>query len=160
MSPVEEKAQKLLAVLNARRLSLGAVESLTGGLFAATICSIPGASNVFKGAIVSYANSVKIDLVGVKDYDITVFGVVSNKVADDMAVEGRKKLGVDICVSFTGNAGPSVEPGSAPVGRVNMAIATEHGVVSFQQDFVGERNDIRAKCVDMMLDNLETIYGE
>jgi hypothetical protein len=91
MSPVEEKAQKLLAVLNARKLSLGSIESLTGGLFASTICSIPGASNVFKGAIVSYANSIKTDLVGVKDYDIEVFGVVSSKVADEMAVEGRQE---------------------------------------------------------------------
>jgi nicotinamide-nucleotide amidase len=71
-----------------------------------------------------------------------------------------KKLGVDICVSFTGNAGPTAEPGAAPVGRVNMAVATAYGVVAFQQDFVGERNEIRAKCVDMMLDNLYTIYGE
>lgn len=160
MSPVEEKAQKLLAVLNARKLSLGSIESLTGGLFASTVCSVPGASNVFKGAIVSYANSVKTDLVGVKDFDIEVFGVVSSKVADEMAIEGRKKLGVDICVSFTGNAGPTAEPGAAPVGRVNMAVATAYGVVAFQQDFVGERNEIRAKCVDMMLDNLYTIYGE
>lgn len=160
MGNSEEKAQQLLAALAGKKKTLGAVESLTGGLFASTICEIPGASNVFKGAIVSYANSVKTDLVGVKEYDIEVFGVVSSKVADEMAIGGRKKLGVDVCVSFTGNAGPTAEPGGAPVGRVDMTIATEHGIVQMQQDFTGSRNEIRAKCVDMMLDNLLAIYAE
>ena len=159
MNDLELKAQQVLKSLQARELSLGSVESLTGGDLSGTICSIPGASHVYKGSIISYSNDIKTDVVGVKEFLIDVYGVVSKEVADAMAVEGRKKLGVDVCVSFTGNAGPSAEPGKAPVGRVYMSIATKHGVVSLEQDFKGERNEIREKCVDMMLDNMYSIFA-
>jgi nicotinamide mononucleotide (NMN) deamidase PncC len=65
---------------------------------------------------------------------------------------------VDVCVSFTGNAGPSAEPGGAPVGRVNMAIATRYGHVEIQRDFGLSRNEIREACVETRLDALIAIY--
>ena len=88
-------------------LSLGSIESFTGGLFAATITKIPGASNFFKGSIVTYATEEKERLLGISHIDVEKYGVVSKEIAEQMAVYGRDLLDVDVCVSFTGNAGPS-----------------------------------------------------
>lgn len=151
-------AQKALHLAEEKHLSLGSVESLTGGLFAATICAIPGASKVFKGAVVSYANEVKEKLVNVQAKTITTYGVVSAEVAKEMALGGLQALNVDLAVSFTGNAGPSAEPGEAPVGRVNMALAlrTKEKVCvrSYQVDLKGERNAIREQCVNVILQHV------
>lgn len=132
-------------------LTLGSVESMTGGLFAEKATEIPGASNVFKGAVVSYSSAVKINLLGVNPKTIESDGVVSERVAKEMAVCGREKLGVDVCLSVTGNAGPSCEPGEAKVGEVYFSLATKDAVWSFGYTFEGERQDIREQAVDMMV---------
>lgn len=155
-----EKARRVLKALEGKGLTLGSVESITGGLFASTIVSVPGASKVFKGAIVTYCNEEKINLIGVEQTSIRDYGVVSQKVANEMAKGGKKKLNVDVCVSFTGNAGPSSEPGMAPVGRVNMTIATPWGRMQMQQDFTLTREEIREASVDMMLDQLIAIFED
>ena len=112
-----EKAKKVLSSLEKRGLTLGSVESLTAGLFASTICSVPGASKVFKGSFVTYATSMKTDFLNINKAFINKYGVVSKEVAREMAIIGRHGLEVDVCVSFTGNAGPTKEKGKAPVGR-------------------------------------------
>ena len=152
------KAEKVLKALENKHLTLGSVESLTGGMFASAICSIAGASKVFRGALVTYASELKTKLDSVPAEMIREYGVVSKEVADAMALNGRKTLDVDVCVSFTGNAGPTKEEGSAPVGRVNMAIATKYGIVELQQDFSLQRNEIREAAVDLMLDRLISIF--
>jgi PncC family amidohydrolase len=153
------KTQKALAALEKRHLTIGAAESLTGGLFSASLCAIPGASKVFLGAFVTYGAKTKTDLLGVSAEDIARYGVVSQTVANEMAVGALTRLGADVAVSFTGNAGPTSEPGSAPVGRVYMAIATKKGHVEIAQDFLLGRNEIREACVDMMLDQLLAIFA-
>ncbi len=155
-----EKARRVISSLSAKGLTLGAVESLTGGLFASAVTSVPGASKVFKGSLVTYWSEEKVALAGVNPQTIKDYGVVSQQVANEMAQGGRRKLGVDVCVSFTGNAGPSSEPGMAPVGRVNMTIATPWGRMQMQQDFTLMRNEVREACVDMMLDQLIAIFEE
>lgn len=156
-------AQKLLVKLSTgpNPRTLGAAESLTAGLFSASFCSVPGASKVFKGAVVSYANEVKENLLGVAQENIAKYGVVSSTVAKEMALGALKALNVDIAVSFTGNAGPSAEAGEAPVGRVYMAIAIRNSsgnvperVLEYQEDFTGSRNAVREECVTFMLDEL------
>jgi PncC family amidohydrolase len=153
-----DKARKALEALKKRHLTLGAVESLTGGLFSASLCAIPGASKVYYGSLVTYNAKEKANLLGIPPKLIERFGIVSQHVANAMAGEGRKKLGVDVCVSFTGNAGPTAEAGGAPVGRVHMAIATRYGHVEIQKDFALSRNEIREACVETMLDELIAIY--
>lgn len=155
-----EKARRVLKALEGKGLTLGSVESITGGLFASTIVSVPGASKVFKGAVVTYCNEEKINIIGVEPTSIRDYGVVSQKVANEMAKGGKKKLNVDVCVSFTGNAGPTSEPGMAPVGRVNMTIATPWGRMQMQQDFTLTREEIREASVDMMLDQLIAIFED
>ena len=153
-----EKAKKVLSILEEKGLTLGSVESLTAGLFASTICSVPGASKVFKGSIVTYATSLKTDLLGIDKNLIGRVGVVSKEVAREMATRGREKLNVDVCVSFTGNAGPTKEEGKAPVGRVNMCVSTREINMDIEKDFLLERNAMREECVNAMLDALTQIY--
>lgn len=155
-----EKAKKVLSSLEKRGLTLGSVESLTAGLFASTICSVPGASKVFKGSFVTYATSMKTDFLNINKTFINKYGVVSKEVAREMAIIGRHGLEVDVCVSFTGNAGPTKEKGSAPVGRVNMCVATSKGYVNIEKDFKLDRNEMREECVNSMLDALEEIFEE
>jgi len=149
-------AHSVLLTLEKKGLSLGSVESLTGGLFASSICSIPGASKVFKGAIVSYADEIKEKLLGVNPLTIAREGVVSQSVASEMAQGGLKALNVDVVVSFTGNAGPTAEPGEAPIGRVYMAIVFKNQTKPFAYavDLFGSRNEIREECVNFILSQL------
>ncbi len=154
------KAEKVIKAFAKEGLTLGAIESLTGGLFSSSMCSIAGASKVFRGGIVTYATSLKTKLDDVPGEVIKKYGVVSKEVANSMAINGRKTLDVDVCVSFTGNAGPTKEEGAAPVGRVNMCIATKYGVLEMQQDFHMGRNELREACVDMMLDRLIAIFED
>ena len=84
------KAEKVLKALENKHLTLGSVESLTGGMFASAICSIAGASKVFRGALVTYASELKTKLDSVPAEMIREYGVVSKEVADAMALNGRK----------------------------------------------------------------------
>ncbi len=127
--------QKLVSYLKDKNLTIGSVESMTGGLFAARITSVPGASKVFKGSIVSYSPLIKENVVGVNKETIAKYGVVSKQVAYEMAEKGRKVLDVDICVSITGNAGPTSEPGEAGVGELYIGLSTNDGTKVIKKQF-------------------------
>ena len=139
--------EKLLQELKNKGLTLGSVESMTGGLFSAKFTEIPGSSAVFKGGIVTYSCEEKINIVGVKKETIEKYGVVSEQVAMEMAEKGRKLLNVDICVSVTGNAGPTTEPGGKPVGCFYVGISTksETSVKAYQKS--QKRNEVRNSAV-------------
>lgn len=154
-----EKCDRLVQILKEKELTIGSAESFTGGLFASSLVGVPGVSSVFKGSLVTYSPLLKTKYLGVSACDIEKLGVVSQKVANDMAMGARKELNVDVAVSFTGNAGPDAEPGRAKVGRVYMAISTRFGLVELPQDFIGSRNEIRERAVDMMLDYLIAILA-
>lgn len=154
------KAERAVKALANKGMTLGSVESFTGGLFASSICSIAGASKVFRGSLVTYAADLKTRLDNVPSSAIRQYGVVSKEVADSMAINGRKTLNVDVCVSFTGNAGPSKEEGYAPVGRINICIATKYGIIEMQQDFNMSRNEIREAAVDIALDRIIAIFED
>jgi len=152
--------ESLVKLLEKNKLTLGSVESITGGLFASSITDVPGASKVFKGSIVSYAVEEKVNIVGVNSKTIEKYGVVSKEVAEEMAKDGKEKLNVDVCVSFTGNAGPTTEPGGEPVGAVYMAIAFENKVISKKFMFNGMRIDIKKQAVLAMREFLENTILE
>lgn len=142
--------EKLLNVLKEKNLTLGSIESMTGGLFASKFTSIPGASKVFKGAVVTYATEEKINVVGIDANTINKYSVVSKEVAIEMAEKGKKLLNVDICVSVTGNAGPSCEPGGKPVGEIHIALSNKNETIHRQLSLKGDRNHIQCMCVDEM----------
>ena len=138
---------ELVNKLKEKNLTIGSVESMTGGLFASTITSVPGASKVFKGSIVSYSPLIKENVVGVNKETIDRYGVVSKEVAYEMADKGKKLLDVDICVSVTGNAGPTAEPGEEGVGCVYYGIAFKKKVFITKKVFSGSRDEIRKKTL-------------
>ncbi|MDD7316558.1 MAG: CinA family protein [Bacillales bacterium] len=142
--------------LEEKGLTFGSIESMTGGLFATTITNVSGASKVYKGSIITYTSEEKINIVGVNKETIDKETVVSSKVAQEMAMNGQKLLNVDICLSITGNAGPTVEKGNKQVGEAYIGICFKGvtAVASFL--FKGDRNQIRASACKQMIDILET----
>ena len=148
-----EKAKKVLSSLEKRGLTLGSVESLTAGLFASTICSVPGASKVFKGSFVTYATSMKTDFLNINKAFINKYGVVSKEVAREMAIIGRHGLEVDVCVSFTGNAGPSAMEGK-PVGDIHIGIASQAIAEVYSLNIEGTRREIQEKAVEFAINKL------
>ena len=144
--------KKLLQELAEKGLTLGSVESMTGGLFAGEFTSVPGSSKVFKGSVVTYASEIKERVVGVQAETINKFGVVSEEVAYEMADCGRKLLNVDVCVSVTGNAGPTCEPGGKPAGFYCIAVATKNGVSVKSFEIHKKRNGVRNSAVLSMRD--------
>lgn len=142
--------------LEQKGLTFGSIESMTGGLFATTITNVSGASKVYKGSIITYTSEEKINIVGVNKETIDKETVVSSKVAQEMAMNGQKLLNVDICLSITGNAGPTVEKGNKQVGEAYIGICFKGvtAVASFL--FKGDRNQIRVSACKQMIDILET----
>ena len=111
----------LFDILREKKLTLGVAESVTGGLVAGRLTAVVGASDVFRGGIVSYASDVKFDALGV-----TPGPVVSESAAKEMAVGVRKALGSDIGLALTGVAGPAEQDG-VKVGTVCVGIAFSDG---------------------------------
>ena len=153
-----EKAALIIERASAAHCTIGTAESLTGGLIAAALTSVPGSSQVVAGGIVSYQERVKVGRLDVPERMIADEGVVSEAVACSMAVGARRELCVDIAVAVTGIAGPSgAQPGN-PVGTVWLAVADDGGARAERFEFSGGREDIRAHTVDAALEALvETI---
>lgn len=136
----------LVSLFAEKKLTLSCAESLTGGLFASTITSIPGVSKIFKGGVVTYWNEAKANVISVSKDTIDEYGVVSSECASEM-VRGVKKLfNTDVAISFTGNAGPTSMEGK-PVGLVYIGIIIKETVFTFEHMFEGDRNQIREACV-------------
>ena len=132
-------------------LTLGSVESFTGGLFAKEITAVSGASKFYKGGLVTYATEEKARLLGISKKDIEQFGVVSKEIALQMAVNGRDLLDVDVCVSFTGNAGPDAMEGK-PVGEIYIGLSSKDESLLFPFMLKGSRNSIQEEGVKNALD--------
>jgi nicotinamide-nucleotide amidase len=137
-----------LDLLRMRGLTVGLAESVTGGLVAARLTGVPGASDVFRGSIVSYASEVKYDLLGVPDGP-----VVTSEAAAEMAVGARRALGADIGLALTGVAGPDEQEGQ-PVGTLHVGIASDDGVTTASLRLPGTRDQMRQFSVISSLDLL------
>ncbi|EIC09282.1 CinA domain protein [Microbacterium laevaniformans OR221] len=154
--------ERLVARLADLGWSIAAAESLTGGLLAASIVSISGASRVFRGGIVAYATDVKASLLGVEQHLLDAHGPVHPRVASQMAEGVRRALGhggvpVDVGVATTGIAGP-LSPDGQPVGTVHIAIATPLGSrvesVLIDGDRAAIRAETAARAIRLVLDAL------
>ena len=124
---VSSLEEVVLALLKEKNLTLGTAESCTGGLIAKRITDVPGASQVFKGGVVSYTNEVKAGVLGVPQQLLDQHGAVSAQVAQAMAEGARKVLGCDIALSSTGVAGPDKDDRGNEVGTMFVAIAAPGG---------------------------------
>lgn len=131
-----------------RFLTLGAVESATGGSIADRITNIAGSSDYFMGAVVSYSNNIKSGMAGVRESTLLSHGAVSAEVACEMAEGGKKTLKVDICISTTGIAGPGGATADKPLGLFYIGLSTAAGVSSSRHIFSGKREQIKQKAAD------------
>lgn len=140
-------------LLRAQGYRLAIAESCTGGLAAELVTRQP-ASDFFQGAVVSYANSVKADVLGVPRELLARFGAVSEPVARAMAEGARRVLGADVGISFTGVAGPGGGTSDKPVGLVHYAVAMSDETRTFAQVFTGDRARIQLRAVYACFDEL------
>ncbi|MGE9781280.1 CinA family protein [Janibacter sp. CX7] len=156
-------AAEVLAALARRGWTLGTAESLTGGLLAATVVEVPGASSVFAGSVVAYDPAVKISLLGVDPALVDRVGTVDEQVATQMAQGARRALGVDLALATTGVAGPGPSEGH-PAGTVWLACASPSGLRTRRLALTGERPAVRAGAVqaalDLARDALLTVGGD
>jgi nicotinamide-nucleotide amidase len=143
-------ASGVLSILKQRGETLATAESLTGGLVAATIVDVPGASAVFRGGFVAYATELKAVLVGVPDDLLAERGPVDPDVALALARGAGERCGADWGLATTGVAGPDPQDGR-PVGRVYVAVAGPGGAEVRELTLAGDRAEIRAGSVAAVL---------
>lgn len=141
-------------ILASKGLTLATAESFTGGKIADLITSVPGASAYFLGSIVSYATSVKEELLGVPKSMIETHSVVSSEVAKAMAENVRRKMHADYALATTGNAGPTKGDSDAEIGTVFIALATPQGTVAERFNMGNHRIRITQKAVHKALEML------
>jgi nicotinamide-nucleotide amidase len=126
-------------ILRRKNLSIGTVESCTSGALAHSLTSISGSSDYFMGGLLTYSNALKTKLANVSIQTLEQFGAVSEETAIEMAKGGLKKLGVDVCISTTGVAGPNGGTTEKPVGMVWIGIAIKDQVFTHQFQFGDNR---------------------
>ncbi|MER6618364.1 CinA family protein [Streptomyces xantholiticus] len=153
-------AARVLALLAERGQTLAVAESLTGGLVAAELTSVPGASKSFRGSVTAYATTLKRDVLGVDGSLLAERGPVDPQVAAQMAAGVRDVLGADWGIATTGVAGPEPQDGKA-VGTVYVAVAGPAGVGNVAAlRLNGDRGEIRRESVRSVLDLLrEELHG-
>ncbi|MET0524822.1 MAG: CinA family protein [Nocardioides sp.] len=158
-------ATSLHALLRARGATIATAESLTGGRLAALLTAVPGSSETYVGGVVSYATSLKTDLLGVPPELIAKHGVVSAECARAMATGARQVTGATYAVSTTGVAGPGPQDG-VPAGTVYVAVAGPETVTAVTLELVGDRATIQDRTcqealsvVSAILDGEETGLG-
>lgn len=177
VAPVEARARELLgahvlgadrdtpasvalAMLRERGLTLGTMESCTGGLLASRITDVPGSSDVFRGGLVSYATALK-EQWGVPAETIEQHGVVSIETARAMARAATERLGTDVGIGITGVAGPDRQE-DQPVGTVHIAVVSGERVSDTTQHFRANREEIkqRAAITALNLLRLHLLRGD
>ncbi|UJH68004.1 competence/damage-inducible protein A [Allomuricauda sp. SCSIO 65647] len=152
----DESIEALVAkLLTDKKMTLSTAESFTGGKIAGHITAVPGASDYFKGTVVSYATETKIRLLGVDKGLIEQYSVVSEAVAVAMAKNVKQILGTDFSIATTGNAGPTKGDSDVEVGTVFIAISTPER--TFAQQFVmgNHRERIVQKSVNKAFELLQ-----
>ncbi|CAM3347029.1 CinA family protein [Tsukamurella hominis] len=146
-------AARLVAALAERGETVASAESLTAGLFAATVADVPGASAVLRGGLIIYATDLKASLAGVPSDELERNGPVHPDTARALADGARARCGADWGVGLTGVAGPTEQDG-VPVGTVHLGISGPSGtsVTTLQLD--GDRADVRRGAVQAALREL------
>ncbi|MFQ5480563.1 MAG: CinA family protein [Thermodesulfobacteriota bacterium] len=143
------------AELSKRGITLGVAESCTGGLLSSIITEAPGSSAYYRGAVVSYANEVKIKVLKVSAGTIKKFGAVSAETAREMAEGARKALSSKAALSITGIAGPGGGTALKPLGTVFIALSfLSRETVAREFHFKGSRSEIREQSAEAALDLL------
>ena len=147
MSTTESVLAELLASLRSRHWTLGFAESCTGGLMASTLTAEAGVSDVFLGSVVSYANSVKQDVLHVSPKTLLEFGAVSTSTVLEMARGAQEVLRSHCVVAVSGVAGPKGGSPDKPVGTVALAVLGPGFEYAIMTRFSGDRVSIQQQSV-------------
>jgi nicotinamide-nucleotide amidase len=157
---VLERADKVLDLAKARKLSLATAESCTGGLLAALLTDVPGCSHLFDRGFVTYSEEAKCDMLGVDRRRLDQFGAVSREIARDMAQGALNHSKADVAVSITGFAGPGGKGDEE--GLVHFACAHRGGAILDREEHFGSlgRAEIRKAALEAALEMMEEALKE
>jgi PncC family amidohydrolase len=150
----------VLDLARKRGLSLATAESCTGGLVAARLTSVPGASDVFRGGVVSYDDEVKHARLGVGEETLTMHGAVSAETAAEMSVGAREALDADVAVSTTGIAGPGGGTPEKPVGLVYLNASGPDRELTRELNLPGDREAVRRRATTAALHLLRELLTQ
>lgn len=150
----------VLALCRARGLTLATAESCTGGLVGARLTAVPGASDVFLGGIVAYANGVKEAQLGVPALLLAEHGSVSAETAAAMAQGARDRIGADVAVAVTGVAGPGGGTVEKPVGLVHFNAAGPEGALALDWTLSADRETVRRRATSSALHLLRRLLSQ
>ncbi|MFC2002539.1 CinA family protein [Chloroflexota bacterium] len=143
--------QEVGNLLRQKGLTLGVVESATGGLISHLITNVSGSSDYYNGSVTAYSNETKIKVAGVKEDTISTYGAVSYQVVEEMAEGGRKVLAVDICLADTGIAGSGGATPGKPVGLFYFGLSYASGTYSQKHNFAGNRQQNKQSAAEAAL---------
>jgi PncC family amidohydrolase len=142
---------KVVAELKKRNLKITTAESCTGGMIAATIVNVSGASDVLEEGYITYSNDAKRKLLGVKQETLEQYGAVSRQVAEQMAKGAALAAGAEAALSATGIAGPGGGTDEKPVGLVYIGCYLSGRVVVTENIFQGSRTEVRQQTTEAAL---------
>ena len=157
--PNYNRAAALLSETKLRSYTIATAESCTGGLIAATLAAVPGASASLERGFVTYSNAAKIEMLGVPDVLISEYGAVSRQVALAMVAGALKHSPADLAVAVTGIAGPDGGTSEKPIGLVHLAAARRGGATLHEEKRFGAvgRHEVQSETVAAALDLLSRV---
>ena len=151
----------VVGLLIARRMTVAVAESVTGGLLASTIVSVPGASDVFREGFITYGNEAKIERLGVFPKTLEEHGAVSAEVCIEMVEGVRGTCHTDFALATTGIAGPTGAVFGKPVGLCFAGLAGPDGTYCRRFQFPGDRDMVRVRAACFAIDMLRlALIGE
>ncbi len=155
-----ELAAQVGVALRTRNLTLAIAESCTGGWIAKIATDVPGSSGWFDRGFVTYSNTAKTDLLGVRESTITGQGAVSPEVVAEMAAGALQRSPADAVIAVSGIAGPDGGTPDKPVGTVYLAWALRDGPLHTErQNFSGNRDEVRLQAVAAALQGLLDVFA-
>ncbi len=138
-------------------ITIGTAESCTGGLVGKTLTDLGGSSGYYQGGIISYANTVKEQILGVSSETLATYGAVSEETAKEMVEGVFRVLHTDYAIATTGIAGPGGGSQEKPVGLVYIGIGTPRGMTVYKEIFIGDRSSIRNSVAERAI---QYVYKE
>lgn len=154
---IAERARILIEHCKTAGLMIATAESCTGGLIVAALTDIAGSSAVVDRGYITYSNQAKMEMLGVSEETLALYGAVSRETALEMSEGALKRSGADLVVAVTGIAGPSGGTPEKPIGLVHLAARDKHGRLHHIESRYGDigRHGIRLATVQTALGMLE-----
>lgn len=154
MKNIKDNSERLINILREKGYTITTAESCTGGLISATLVNVAGASYVLNEAYVTYANSAKEKLIGVRHETLCEHGAVSEQTAYEMAKGAAKAASADCAIAATGIAGPDGGTEDKPVGTVYVGYYVCGRIIVERYQFDGDRYEVRQQTALKTIDRI------